>query len=71
MKREILQLLEQSPGVAMSVKEIGRRVDRQQYRTDPTWARPWLRGLVQENLIVEDNNHCYLVPEDQWIPDDQ
>ena len=36
MKREILQLLEASPGVAMSVKEIGRRINREQYRSDPT-----------------------------------
>ena len=70
MKREILQLLEASPGVAMSVKEIGRRINREQYRSDPTWARPWLRALVQENLIVEDDNHCYLVPDERWETDE-
>jgi len=62
MKREILQLLEQLPGVAMSTKEIGRRIDREQYRADPTWARPFLRALADEKLIVQDDNHCYLVP---------
>ena len=62
MKREILQLLEQSPGVAMSVKEVSRRIDRKQYRADPSWARPFLRALAEENLILQDDNHCYLVP---------
>ena len=62
MKREILQLLEQSPGVAMSVKEIGRHLDRIQFRKDPNWARPFLRSLSDEGMIVEDDNHCYLVP---------
>jgi len=64
MKREILQLLEQSPGVAMSVKEVGRRIDRDQFRKDPSWARPYLRALAEEELIVEDVNHCYFVPRE-------
>lgn len=49
----------------MSVKEIGRRVNRDEYRRNPTWARPFLRALVEENLIIEDNNLCYLVNPDQ------
>ena len=65
MKREILQILEQAPGVAMSIKEVGRRADRERYREDPSWARPFLRALAEENLIVQDDNHCFLVPEDR------
>ncbi|MGA1238436.1 MAG: hypothetical protein ACO34E_16420 [Limisphaerales bacterium] len=63
MKREILQMLEQCPGQPMSVKEISRRVDREQYRKDASWARPFLRALVEEQLILQDNNHCFYAPE--------
>ena len=61
MKREILQLLQQTPGIAMSIKEVSRRVDRHKYREDPSWARPFLRALAEERLILQDNNHCYYV----------
>lgn len=46
----------------MSVKEIGRRIDREQFRKDPSWARPFLRALADEDQVVEDDNHCYFVP---------
>jgi Fe2+ or Zn2+ uptake regulation protein len=65
MKREILYLLQQSRGVALSVKEIGRRIDREQYRVNPAWARPYLRALAEENLVFEDANHCYSAAADQ------
>ncbi len=51
MEHEILQMLQQLPGTAFSAKEVGKRLDRQHYRDDSNWARPFLEGLLRRKAI--------------------
>jgi hypothetical protein len=55
MENEILQLLRRTPGTRYSHKEIGRTLDRRQYRDDCHWARPVLERLVGERVITKDD----------------
>jgi Fe2+ or Zn2+ uptake regulation protein len=61
MQQNILRLLEQSPGHPHSVKEVGKRVDRDRYREEPSWARPFLKALVEAGLVEQDINGAFLV----------
>ena len=54
MEETILALFEQNPDVAFSAKEVGRRVDRELFREDPNWAKPYLENLVRQRLLVTD-----------------
>jgi len=54
MEETILALFEQNPDVAFSAKEVGRRVDRELFREDPNWAKPYLESLVRQRLLVTD-----------------
>lgn len=63
MEQEILQLLQQSPGQPFAAKEIGKILDRQLFRQDANWARPFLQGLLARHLIEKDNDGRYFVPK--------
>ena len=60
MEQEILQLLQQSPGTTFSAKEIGKRIDRDKYRENSNWARPFLEGLLQKHAISTDTSGHYV-----------
>jgi hypothetical protein len=62
MEQELLQMLQQSPGVLHSAKELGRRIDRDQYKENPNWARPFLDSLVRQRSIREDDTGYYFFP---------
>jgi hypothetical protein len=59
MEQEILRLLQQSPGALFSAKEVGKRLDRSQYKENPNWARPFLEGLLQQRSISTDPSGYY------------
>lgn len=62
MEQEIYQMLHQTPGVLYSAKEVGRRIDREEYRKNPGWARPHLESLLRQGFIEADENACYFFP---------
>lgn len=55
MIQHILQLLARSPGTRFSVKEVGKRLDRERYKTDPNWARPYLKSLTRHADVEEED----------------
>jgi len=63
MEHEILQLLQQSPDTLFSMKEVGRKVDRDKFRENASWARPFLEGLVMQGVIIKDDNGLYYFPK--------
>jgi hypothetical protein len=63
MEQEILQLLRQSPGQPFSIKEISKLLDRQQYREDPNWSRPFLQSLLARHLAEKDDSGRYLIAQ--------
>ena len=60
MEQEILQLLQQCPGTVFSAKEVGKRIDRQQFKENPNWARHILEGLREKKLISSDVTGYYV-----------
>lgn len=63
MEHEILQLLQQTPDTRFSLKEAGKKVDRERYRENANWARPILEGLVTQGVILKDDNGLYYFPK--------
>jgi hypothetical protein len=63
MEQELLQMLQQTPGVVYSFREVGRRVDREKYRENPGWARPYLESLLHQHLVQLDENGHYFCPK--------
>ena len=68
MEQEILRLLQLSPGTPFSAKEIGRRIDRDQYKLNAYWARPILEGLLHKRVISTDAGGYYVLPIAQRPP---
>jgi len=64
MEFQILQVLKQAAGTKFSFREIGKIVDRHEYRENPHWARPLLELLVVERLIWKEEAH-YLYPTEE------
>ncbi len=62
MEHEILLLLQCSAGIRYSYKEVGRRLDRKQFRENVHWARPFLERLAEEGAI-EKQDQLYYFPE--------
>ena len=60
MEQEIFQLLQQAAGTGFSAKEVGKRLDREQYRENANWARPFLEGLLAKNAISIDASGYYM-----------
>ena len=67
MEREILQMLMHSPGIRFSYKEVGRTIDRKQFREDARWARPFLEKLATENHIRRDESSLYYFPKPEKL----
>jgi hypothetical protein len=63
MEQEILRLLQQTPGTLFSTKEVGKKLDRKQYKENPNWARPFLGSLLRQKLIAADDAGYYLFPK--------
>ena len=59
MEREILQLLQGTPEVPYSHKEIGRTIDREWFYREPSWARPFLEKLLDTKEIRKDDEGRY------------
>jgi len=64
MEWEILQLMKQAEGVRFSYKDIGKIVDRKEFRENPHWARPVLEKMVFERLIWKVEGF-YLYPTEE------
>ena len=64
MELEILQIMKQAAGTKFSYKEIGKLVDRDQYRENAHFARPVLEKLTFEGLIWKDESF-YLYPTEE------
>ena len=62
MENDVLQLLKRSPGQRFSLKEIGKALDRKQFREEPNWARPFVQSLVSRSQIEKDNDGRYFAP---------
>ena len=67
MELEILRLIQNTPGTRYSVKEVGKIIDRQKFREDSIWARPYLERLVEQKLIFKDPDSLYFyeIPEEE------
>jgi hypothetical protein len=61
MEEEILRLLRQGPGKALSVKEISKLLDRQRFREEANWARPMLQSLLARQLVEKDADGRFYV----------
>ncbi len=66
MEQEILQLLTNNPGTPFSVKEIGKKIDRQEWQKDPFWAKHVLERLVSGNLIAKTPEGYYTAPKREF-----
>ncbi|MCL4180145.1 MAG: hypothetical protein KJ072_20650 [Verrucomicrobia bacterium] len=63
MEQEIYQLLQQTPGFLYSAKEVGKRLDRDQYKENPNYARPHLESLLRQHFIQVDDNGYFFYPK--------
>lgn len=63
MEQEIYQMLQQTPGVLYSAKEIGRHLDRDEFKKNPNWARPHLETLLRQRFIQADDNGYFYFPK--------
>jgi hypothetical protein len=63
MEQQILQLLQQSPDQLFSVKEVGKKVDRNEFRENANWARPHLEQLRLQGLIQSEEGGYYYFPK--------
>ena len=64
MEWEILQIMKQAEGVRFTYKDIGKIVDRKEFRENAHWARPILEKMVFERLIWKDEGY-YLYPTEE------
>jgi hypothetical protein len=64
-KQQILNFMRQFPDAFLSYTEIAKGADRKQYRRDRDWARPFLRGLVEEDLVERDAQGGYRIVDEE------
>jgi hypothetical protein len=64
MEWEILQIMKQAEGTLFTSKDIGKIVDRKEFRENPHWARPILEKMVFERLIWKAESY-YLCPTEE------
>ena len=64
MEWEILQIMKQAEGTRFTYKDIGKIVDRKEFRENPHWARPHLERMVFERFIWKDEGY-YLYPTEE------
>ena len=53
MLEEVLRLLTSRPRVRFTMKEVSKTLDREKWKDQPFWAKPFLRKLVEEGRITE------------------
>jgi hypothetical protein len=63
MEQEILQLLQQTPDQLYSIKEVSKKIDRNEFRENANWARPHLESLRLQGLIQSDEGGYYFFPK--------
>lgn len=68
MEFEILQLMKQAAGVQFSDREVGKIMDRKEYREHPHWARPVLEKMAADRVIWKIESR-YLYPTEEQIED--
>ena len=56
--------MKQAAGTLFSDKDIGKIMDRKEYRERPHWARPILEKMVFEKFIWK-SDACYLYPTEE------
>jgi len=66
MEYEILRLLTNNPGVPFSVKEVGKKIDRQEWQKDPFFAKHVLERLVGGKQIEKTPEGFYMAPKPQY-----
>ena len=59
MEFQILLVMKQAAGTLFSDKEVGKIMDRKEYRERPHWARPILERMVFEKLIWKEDVHFF------------
>jgi len=64
MEWEILVIMKQAEGILFTSKDIGKIVDRKEFRENPHWARPILEKMVFERLIWKAESY-YLYPTEE------
>ena len=64
MEWEIFQVMKQAEGNRFTYKDIGKIVDRKEFRENPHWARPHLEKMLFERLIWKDEGY-YLYPTEE------
>jgi len=64
MEWEILQIMKQAEGIRFTYKDIGKIVDRKEFRENPHWARPILEKMLFERLIWKVDGF-YLYPTEE------
>ena len=64
MEWEILQIMKQAEGIRFTYKDIGKIVDRKEFRENPHWARPLLEKMLFERLIWKVDGY-YLYPTEE------
>jgi hypothetical protein len=71
MEWEIVQIMKQAEGTRFTHKDIGKIVDRKEYRENPHWARPLLEKMLGERLIWKDEGYYFYPTEEQKIKERQ
>ena len=56
--------MKQAEGTRFTYKDIGKIVDRKEFRENPHWARPILERMVFERFIWKDEVY-YLYPTEE------
>jgi hypothetical protein len=64
MEWEILVIMKQAEGILFTSKDIGKIVDRKEFRENPHWARPILERMTFERLIWKQDSF-YLYPTEE------
>ena len=65
MEWEILQVMKQAEGTRFTYKDIGKIVDRKEFRENPHWARPLLEKMLFERLIWKNEGYYFYPTEEQ------
>ena len=71
MEWEILLIMKQAEGTRFSYKDIGKLVDRKEFRENPHWARPFLEKMLFERLIWKAEGLYFYPTEEDKAKDRQ
>jgi hypothetical protein len=66
MEDTILEFMMAAPGQPYSDRHVGRSVNRELFKEDQHWARPYLELLVRNRRLTSDAHGYYFqFPEDK------